>query len=332
MTLLVIMINFLRKIYTNQNIIRSVWADRFLVKIYARWMSYQKKGKIQTVFIEISSICNLSCMSCYRTGVDYPSKNINMSFNTFKNIVDSVPADINYLLAQGIGESACNKELKRMLQYASDSKKFHTIIMTSNLLLGDAEFYQSLFACGLDRLTVSIDSFDPEICDKIRKATDTQKLYQNTFELVKNYPDRVNARITVSPVNLPDLEKTITCLIKLKIKKIEIDVLVDYKNNQMALKKNDICRIESIIKKLKKATHITFDTYGTCILPFTTLTVNARGMVMPCCRIFDDAIINFGHIFSGLQNTCYSKKFDNIRSTFYKKIPEFCKECHHSSQ
>ncbi|MBC2714886.1 MAG: hypothetical protein HF978_06190 [Desulfobacteraceae bacterium] len=81
------MIGLLRRIYSKQNLIRGVAVDRLLQLAYARWLSIRKKGRLFTVFTEISSKCNLACENCYRTNNDYPSKNLNMDFNTFKKII-----------------------------------------------------------------------------------------------------------------------------------------------------------------------------------------------------------------------------------------------------
>lgn len=139
------MIRLLRKVYSNQNLVRNVKVDPLLQTTYARWLSLRKKGPVFTVIAEISSKRNLAGENCFRTNGDYPSKNLNRSFKTFKNIVDTVPPGIQYLVMQGFGESAFNPELEKMLSYAHESKKFGTIILDSNLLLKDVHYYKSLF-------------------------------------------------------------------------------------------------------------------------------------------------------------------------------------------
>ena len=321
------MIGLLRKIYSKQNLIRGVAIDRLLQLSYARWLSIRKKGRLFTVFTEISSKCNLACENCYRTNNDYPSKNLNMDFNTFKKIVDSVPSGIQYLVTQGFGESANNPELKRMLRYADASKKFGTIILDSNLLLKEAAFYGSLFNHGLDRLIVSIDSFDQKLCDRLRYGTDIQKLVRNLKEILKNYPDPVHVRTTVSKVNIEDLENLLNRLVSLGIKRVEIGPISDYYNNGIALDAQDEKRVISIIKRYEKKIDLLLSKHYACFLPYTMIGFSARGNILPCCRVFDDNIKHFGNIHSGLENTYYSEEFNQLRSTFYKKMPSFCKGC-----
>jgi len=323
------MISMLRGLYSKQNLIRGVGVDRLLQKAYARWLNLGNKGKIFTVFTEISSKCNLSCENCYRTQLDYPSKNKNMSFDTFKAIVDSTPPGIQFLVTQGFGESAFNPDFKQMLRYAKSSRKFQTIILDSNLLLKNADYYQSLFDDGLDRLIVSVDSFEQSICDQLRKGTDIGKLTRNLTEILKKIPDRLHVRVTVSKTNINDLENVLTRLSDMNFQRVEIGTIVDYHNKKTALDDQDATKVHSIIKKFEKRINILLDQYGTCLLPFTTVSFNVNGNVMPCCRIFDDEIIHFGNIASGLKNTYYSDKFNRIRSTFYKKMPLFCKDCPH---
>ena len=66
-----------------------------------------------------------------------------------------------------------------MLRYANASRKVQTIILDSNLLLKKAEYYQSLFEEGLDRLIVPVGSFDQSVCDQLRRGTDIKKLVRN---------------------------------------------------------------------------------------------------------------------------------------------------------
>ena len=323
------MLGALRNLYSKQNLIRGIMVDRLLQKTYARWLSHGNKGKVFTVFTEISSKCNLSCENCYRTKADYPSKNKNMRFDTFKDIVDSLPHGIQYLVTQGFGESAFNPDLKQMLQYAKSSRKFQTIILDSNLLLKDADYYQSLFDDGLDRLIVSVDSFDQSICDQLRKGTNIEKLIRNLTELVRHKSDHLHVRITVSKTNIDNLENTLSRLKTMNIQRVEIGMIVDYHNNKIALNDPDEKNLISIIKKFEKRINILLDKYSACILPFTAICFNVTGNIMPCCHIFDDEIINFGNIDSGLGDTYYSEEFNRIRSTFYKKMPSFCNGCPH---
>ncbi len=321
------MIRLLRKIYTNQKIIHNAKTDRYLIQLYVRMMNIWGRTNIQTVFTEISSHCNLLCDNCYRTGIEYPSKNMHMSFDVFKCIVDSVPHGVQYLVMQGFGESACNPEFVSMLEYASASKKFKTIILDSNLLSKDVDYYMSLFENGLTRLIVSFDSFNQEIAGRLRKGTDVDRLCTNITKIVKRYPDKINARVTVSKNNIDDLDNTVSKLIDNNIKTIEIGVLVDFKKKMIEVDESDKARILSIINKYEGKARIILDQFGLCILPFTTATFNVRGNVMPCCRIFDDEIVHFGNIKAGMVQSVYSDAFNDVRKTFYKQIPSFCRDC-----
>jgi len=321
------MIGILRNLYSKQNLLRGVTFDRLLQKSYARWLSIRTKGKVFTVFTEISSKCNLSCENCYRTKTNYPSKNKNMRFDTFKEIVDSLPSGIQYLVTQGFGESAFNPDLKQMLRYAKSSKKFQTIILDSNLLLKNTNYYQSLYDNGLDRLIVSVDSFDQLVCDQLRKGTDIEKLSRNLTKLIRQNANSLHVRITVSKNNIDDLENTLARLSDMNLQRVEIGAIVDYHNNRIALDDQDELKLISIIKNFEKRINILLDKYSVCILPFTAICFNANGNIMPCCRIFDDEIIQFGNIDSGLESTYYSDRFNMIRSTFFKKMPFFCEGC-----
>ena len=170
--------------------------------LLALWFKYSHCTYIRTVLIEVTSRCNLSCQNCYRTGIDYKSKNKDMSLVNFKRAIDSIPVKVNTLIPQGLGESTINPDLLTMIKYAYDSHKFKNLFFNTNLLFGETEQFDKYFDNGLSGIWVSVDSFKQKTLDALKSGTNAEILHNKLVEAVKRYRDKIFARIVISKTNL----------------------------------------------------------------------------------------------------------------------------------
>lgn len=124
-------------------------------------------GYPRRVLIEPTNTCNLKCPLC-PTGAGQLSRKIgNMEFDQFKMIVDELNGRTREIEIAGYGEPTINKDIYRMLSYAS--KKFRRVIMYSNCLLIDTqEKVEYLVKSGIHQLTVSIDGLTQEVYEQYR--------------------------------------------------------------------------------------------------------------------------------------------------------------------
>ena len=296
--------------------------------LLALWFKYSHCTYIRTIFIEVTSRCNLSCQNCYRTGIDYKSKNKDMSLVNFKRAIDSIPVKVNTLIPQGLGESTINPDLLKMIRYAYDSHKFKNIFFNTNLLFGETEQFDMYFDNGLSGIWVSVDSFKQETLDALKSGTNAEILHNKLVEAVKRYRNKIFVRIVVSKTNLQDFEKTLSEIIQIGVKTIDVQNLIDFKDRHIAISGRDVKHVNKIIRKHKRKAKINYsEAANICTQPFDTIAINVNGMVEPCCIWFNEEIINFGHIEEGFLNTYHSRKFKNIRAEFYVKKPFFCVGC-----
>jgi MoaA/NifB/PqqE/SkfB family radical SAM enzyme len=110
--------------------------------------------------------CNLNCVMC--GAGDFKLRTI--SFDRFKQIVDSFPdAFINIL--NFIGEPFLSKDMIKMIKY---SQRKALVILFSNLtILPNPE---ELINSGLFEMNISIDTFDSEKYEFIRRSGDIKKI------------------------------------------------------------------------------------------------------------------------------------------------------------
>lgn len=126
------------------------------------------KVKIKPVTLMVETVrgCNLNCVMC--GAGDFKLRTI--SFDRFKQIVDSFPdAFINIL--NFIGEPFLSKDMIKMIKY---SQRKALVILFSNLtILPNPE---ELINSGLFEMNISIDTFDSEKYEFIRRSGDIKKI------------------------------------------------------------------------------------------------------------------------------------------------------------
>jgi MoaA/NifB/PqqE/SkfB family radical SAM enzyme len=124
--------------------------------------------RIKPVILMVETVrgCNLNCVMC--GAGEFKLRTI--SFDRFKQIVDSFPeAFVNIL--NFLGEPFLSKDIIKMIKY---SQRKALVILFSNLtILPNPE---ELINSGLFELNISIDTFDSEKYEFIRRSGDIKKI------------------------------------------------------------------------------------------------------------------------------------------------------------
>ena len=130
---------------------------------------------LKKLYIEPTSNCNLACTMCFRkTWIDEPFD--DMQWDVFKNALDTMPSGVETVFFGGMGEPLFHKDILEMIQYAA-SKNCRVELLTNGTLLSN-EMSARLLDAGLNKLWVSVDSFEPEGYENIRQ--------NSSFKLIKN--------------------------------------------------------------------------------------------------------------------------------------------------
>ncbi len=128
--------------------------------------------------IELTSHCQLKCPMCFR--FHRPIKHQgNMSFETFKKIIDEISGKVYSIKFTGRGEPLLNKNFGKFIEYLK-SKNFGEVAMITNGQLLNDEIMNLMVDVGMDRIAFSIDGLK-EKYEQIRAPIK----YEEIFEIVR---------------------------------------------------------------------------------------------------------------------------------------------------
>ena len=146
--------------------------------------------KLLRLYIEPSSRCNLECKMCFRnTWIGESFSDMEMS--VFLNAIDSMPDSVQTVFFGGMGEPLLNKDILAMVEYAAN-RGVKTNLLTNGTLLTRA-LSADLLDKGLDMLWVSIDSFDEDGYESIRRKSSFELVRRNIEDFQAEASRRRNA-------------------------------------------------------------------------------------------------------------------------------------------
>lgn len=161
--------------------------------------------------IEASSLCNLKCTFCDRQPLVEKNQLGNMSFETYRHILDQfAPENGKRLCSMKLsyrGEPLMNKAVSEMVKYAKDKGVLDIYFNTNGMLLTE-EISEALIEAHLDRISFSIDGTNAEEYERVRVGAKFDVVVSNIQKLRKlreayqvNYP-----KIRIQTVKLPGLD------------------------------------------------------------------------------------------------------------------------------
>ena len=190
---------------------------------------YAKKQQPHYLEIEVSTTCNLKCTMCEHT--HWNEKNQNMSFEDFKKIVNQFP-QLKWLGMTGIGESYCNPEYPKMLEWIK--KKGIYVENFDNFCFMDEEKVKQMVDLSMDKMYVSLDAATKETYEKIRVGANWEKVIENICRLDRYKKEKHSAfpelwfHFIVSKDNKHEMIKYLDMIHKLKIdvKQVQFTILL----------------------------------------------------------------------------------------------------------
>ena len=141
--------------------------------------------------LEITSRCNLRCSMCpKKEGLEPNPSHTDMSWETFKNVIKTFP-ELDRISLSGFGESFLHHDFIDMIR---EVKKFDiSTNVTTNGLLIKKEIVEDLVLTGLDHLSFSLDSLDPQTFKEIRGTDKLEKIIEN-IKLVIKTKEQLNSK------------------------------------------------------------------------------------------------------------------------------------------
>jgi MoaA/NifB/PqqE/SkfB family radical SAM enzyme len=106
-----------------------------------------------------------------------------MTYEGFRRIIDQMP-DLDRVIMHGMGEPLLNRDIYRMVEYASKERKLTTIMSTNGTLLNEANA-RKLIANGLRVLSISVDGATKETYERIRVGANFDRVVRNIRRLIE---------------------------------------------------------------------------------------------------------------------------------------------------
>jgi len=301
--------------------------------------------------IEPVSRCNFRCQMCVVSTWDKGKRADDLSFEHFKEILDSEPQLLEIKL-QGLGEPLMvGDSLFAMILYAR-SQRIWVRTTTNASLLHKNNNTRKLVDSGICEVQVSIDGSKAETMEGIRQGSKASRVFKNCEEL-NNYANSIEYPVTkmwtvVQKDNFYELEDLVSLASRLGFKSqcFSLDLhgwgIEDWVslNNRKTVDTSELSqRLKNLVnigrqlgvrvefwKNVKK--YSIESTKTLCDWPFERLMVSSDMRVTPCCMISNPDVLEIG---KGLpyKEVWDSESFIKFRESHLSGlIPKACANCY----
>ncbi len=277
------------------------------------------------VSLELSSICDMSCVYCYHSSKDVPFTKGYMDKNlAFRLIMECASLGVNSIKFNYRGEATLNPAYSEITELAKDQAIGSTFIdrlTNSNFRFHPTrreEIFKGL--SNLTKLKVSYDSFIKEVFEKQRNGGNHTLTTEN-IDLFYNSPERIKSetQIVIQAVRtLANKDEDILGEAKKRWPSAEVSVR-DMVTGRID---KDLSHLENKSRDLKNR--------KSCIQAHARLIIHHDGKVAPCCpSIKNDLIIgnvatqSVGEIFNSDAAKALRRALKD-KTAFFK---EPCKNC-----
>lgn len=297
----------------------------------------------KTAQIEVTNKCNLRCQMCPLSDENYSpmGKPLHVSLAEFKLLLDRLPASIESVSLQGLGEPLLNRELPEIIRYAKNQGKAVSFFTNSTLLT--KERASMLCETGLNHLVMSLDGGTKETFENIRKGASFESVVENIHGMsaVKATLGSNSPTLQIMVVGMKENISEIPLIIDIAHSAGVPSVTVKnlYEGEGIAgepLTKEDIRYLEETCAKYAVERGITFShprdaamdnqtIERTCRWLWDATYVTANGFVTPCCFSYEGDFKNlldtpFESIWNGDFHTTF-------RRELLEGLPDICSKC-----
>ena len=266
----------------------------FLIYLSKVFKKAKVLGSPLVLMIEPSSRCDMICPMCPAVLNRTHRQTGDMSFDTFKKIVDELGDRLLFLALWNYGEPLLNPNIFSMINYAHE-KSIVTILSTNGLSLDEAKIYK-LLDSDLDYLIVSFDGATQETYEKFRGRGNFNKVLGNLTLLmkIKKEQSRQLPFVDLQYIVMKENEHEIDG-IRILAKRLGVD--------KLSLKKFTYFGEDEALPFLPSQNKYLFEKYkslnrlGGCLRVLDSSVILWDGAVVPCCGDLDFRYI-FGNINS----------------------------------
>ena len=175
--------------------VKEFMLDEFSVNPYTR--SYLLPKPLD-VICEISYLCNLECPTCFRW-TSKPDEH-ELTAEQWKGVLAKLKAWLGtFNLTFSGGEPFLRKDILEIFKFASENSIVTQVVSNGSFI--DKALAKRIIASGLDGLTLSLNSMNPEIHNKTRG---TSGAFNEVMTAIDNLQDRKGMRLSLSTTIVKD--------------------------------------------------------------------------------------------------------------------------------
>jgi spiro-SPASM protein len=152
-------------------------------EIISSYRSQKTRGDFfpSTYAIELTNACNINCIMCPNCHVNDESF---MKVEVFHRIIQSIQEYADNILLYGIGEPLLHRDVIEFIRYARANTNAKLWLSTNGLLLRKG-LARDLISSDIDYLLISVDAFQEETYNSIRRGGDFRLLKENIHQLLR---------------------------------------------------------------------------------------------------------------------------------------------------
>lgn len=354
-----------------RSFLRQKYPDYDIDDLIAKTKSYRivekdihdpsiQNEEFNSLWLNISHICNLRCVYCYGIDGTYGTQKTLMKIEDAKNIIDfwykrletrSKAVKVTFFG----GEPTINKEvIKYSVNYLNTllgDKYLIKYRITTNGTIMDQELL-NLFKKNNFSVTVSIDG-DEKTHNRNRPFADGNGSFHNAINTILSLQNvgivNVAVRMTIVHDNVLNLEDNIQKLWDLGVKNVAINMVSSLEKQfqitceDIAYLKEQVHNLAIKMMKSRKNNIYNFLLYGYLLHNRYTnnceffsdknLLVETNGNVYPCHRLVGNDKFYMGNIFSGTysdeKNRVHRDRSERCKNCWANKLCTSCPQINH---
>lgn len=283
-------------------------------------------GKLISLTIETTNICNFKCIYCPQSDPDnhFINGKGTMPLETFQQVLDNILEDFTpkFISLHRDGEPLANKNLEQYIAYAR-SRGLKTGI-SSNCSLLPKKRCDALLDAGLSFIKTDFCA-DPETYEHLRAGGKWQRTYDGMITLLQSARERgVNFNMAMTDISTHGLggeeaEDRMTALRKLFVEFADwITVMPVHFHNALD---------ESVERYTTKNDDAG---YSLCHHPWVHITVDFMGRVVPCCRDLRSEYVCGDLKTTPMREIWNNERFVKLREALVNERPydiDICAKC-----
>lgn len=286
--------------------------------------------------LETTVRCNLHCSTCTRDSVIDSYSHQNMNVVQVESILNQLP-NLKSVKLQGLGEPLLTADIENILQLLK-SRRIRLWTITNGTLL-ESKKYRKLLTDYFTDVTISIDSTQPELFNKLRKGADFTKVIEGLKLLIAErdltQPNlSIGINCVIGDQNNEEVNHLEEFAVNLKVDYISIVPVENWTISSDAdfTKRHDsVLKMRKIISKFEYKLKImqlkllfkgiivgykgSSLRLGKCSWPFRSTFINVEGEMTPCClRMHRDH--SFGNVIQGksISEVWNGEKYKSLRN------------------